>query len=356
MKRIIQIVLFLSVFFFGFLALNYYIFFRIGTLLDVSKTIIYALVFLFAISYPAATLLERTVSHTITRIFYAVSSVWMGISFFLLFILIGYEIANLFFNIPPFTAGIVIIIIATVISAYSIINGISIAIKEVEIPLQNLRKDMKIVQLSDIHMGAIMNSGFLKKIIEKVNDLNPDLVLITGDTIDGSGELHPYMFDSLNKSKCPVYLVAGNHDVYEGLENVFKVLETTNIKILQDEMVEFEDIQIIGVNYSFERQYLKKVLSQLEIDKSKPSILMYHLPSEVKDANEAGIDLQLSGHTHKGQFFPFTFLGRLVFPYFNGLYEYNETRLYVSQGTGTWGPPIRLGSRNEITLINLKKK
>jgi predicted MPP superfamily phosphohydrolase len=120
-------------------------------------------------------------------------------------------------------------------------------------------------------------------------------------------------------------------------------------------MVEIHGIQIIGVDYSYEKNHLEKVLLQMEIDKSKPSILMYHVPTEIEAANNAGINLQISGHTHKGQLFPFNFLGRIVFPYFNGLYEYNGTSLYVSQGTGTWGPPMRFGSRNEITLIELKK-
>ena len=164
------------------------------------------------------------------------------------------------------------------------------------------------------------------------------------------------MFNAIDKLKCPVFLGIGNHDVYEGLDNVLEVLKTTNIGILMDEMIEVQGIQIIGINYSFEQNHLKNVLSQLKIDKSKPSILMYHVPTGIEAANAAGVDLQISGHTHKGQFFPFNYLGRLVFQYFNGLYEYNGTHLYVSQGTGTWGPPMRLGSRNEITLIKLKKE
>ncbi len=356
MKRIIQMAMFMSVFFFGFLALNYYIFYRMGMLLDLSKTTVYSLIFVFAISYPAATALERAVSHIITRIFYTISSVWMGISFFVLFLLLGYEILKFIFNIPPFTAGIGIMALASVISVYAIANSMSLETKEVEINIPNLKRDMKIVQLSDIHMGSIRNSGFMKKIVEKTNTLNPDIVLITGDTADGSAKLHPYMFNSINNLKAPVFLVIGNHETYEGLDNVFEVFKTTNIEILRNEIVEFEGLQIIGVDYSIERNYLKKILPQIEIDKFKPSILMYHVPTEVETTNEYGINLQLSGHTHKGQLFPFNFLGRLFFPYFNGLYNYNGTQLYVSQGTGTWGPPMRLGSRNEITLIKLKKE
>lgn len=353
--RIIQLAIFISVIFVVLLALNYFIFFTMGNLLNLSTTTIYSLVFLFAISFPAATILERTVSHAFTRAFYTFSSAWMGISIFVIFILIGYEILNLIFYIPPFTAGIGIIALASIISAYSILNSISLEIKDVEINIPTLKRNMKIVQLSDIHIGSIRNSGFIKKIVEKTNTLNPDIVLITGDTIDGSAKLHPHMFNTIDNLKMPVFLVIGNHEVYDGIENVFEVLKTTKINILRDEMVEIQDIQIIGVDYAFEKQHLKKVLSKLEIDQSKPSILMYHVPSELEAANKAGIDLQISGHTHKGQFFPFNFLGRLVFPYFNGLYEYNGTSLYVSPGTGTWGPPMRFGSRNEITLIKLKK-
>lgn len=164
------------------------------------------------------------------------------------------------------------------------------------------------------------------------------------------------MLNAIDDLEAPVFLVTGNHEVYEGLENVLEVLKTTKINILQDEMVEIHDIQIIGVDYSVDTQHLKKVLSRLKIDNSKPSILMTHVPGELETANKAGIDLQISGHTHKGQLFPFNFLGRIVFPYFSGLYEYGGTSLYVSQGTGTWGPPMRFGSKNEVTFIKLKKK
>ena len=355
MKRIIQMAMFMSVFFFGFLILNYYIFSRMGMLLDLSEITVYSSVFLFAIAYPAAAVLERSISHIITRAFYAIASAWMGISFFILILLIGYEILNFIFKIPPFTAGISILAIASVISVYAIINSLYLEIKEVEFKIPNLKREMKIVQLSDMHIGSIRNSGFIKKIVEKTNTLNPDAVLITGDTADGSAKLHPHMFNAINDLKCPVFLGMGNHDFYEGIENVHEVLKTTNITVLRDEIVEFEDLQIIGVDYSLERNYLRKIISQMEIDKSKPSILMYHVPTEIKAASESGISLLLSGHTHKGQFFPFTILGRLVFPYFNGIYNYEETQVYVSQGTGTWGPPMRLGSRSEITSIKLKK-
>jgi len=356
MNRIIQIAMFISVFFVIFLILNSFIFYTVGNLINLSSNSIYFLIFLFSISYPAASILERTVSHILTRAFYTFSSAWMGITIYFVLIIIIYKIFSLIFYIPPFTAGIVIIALTVVISAYAILNSIPVEIKKIEINIPTLKKNVDIVQLSDMHIGSVRNSGFMSKIVKKTNDLKPDIVLVTGDTVDGSAKIHPGMFNAIEKIKAPVFLIMGNHEYYEGLENVLNVLNTLDITILRDEIVEIQDIQIIGVDYSYNKDHLKYTLSKLKIDKSKPSVLMYHVPNELEAANHAGIDLQISGHTHKGQLFPFNLFSRLVFPYFNGLYNYNNTTLYVSQGTGTWGPPMRLGSKNEITQIKLKNQ
>ncbi len=356
MRRIIQLALFLSVFFLGFLAVDYYIFNRLGMLLGVSQTVITILIIVFTAAYPVAAILEGTLSNEFTRIIYTLSATWMGVALVLGYTLLAYEILNFIFDLPSFAAGIGVLVVASTISIYSIINSSYLNIKEIEIPIQNLERELKIAQISDTHIGPTRNSGFMKEIVKKIAPLNPDLVLITGDLVEGTVGLHPSMFDSTNNLKSKIFFVTGNHDIYGGLENVFETLKTTNINVLRNEMVEFEGLQIVGVGYSTQRNYLKTVLPGLKIDKSKPSLLMYHVPIEVEFANEAGIDLQISGHTHKGQIFPLNFFGKLVFPYFNGLYEYNGTQVYVSPGTGTWGPPMRSGSRSEITLINLKKK
>ncbi|MGB9978997.1 metallophosphoesterase [Methanobacterium sp.] len=356
MRRIIQLAVFLSVFFLGFLAIDYYIFNRLGMLLGISQTVVTLLVIVFSAAYPVAAILEGTLSNAFTRIIYTLSATWMGVALILGYTLLAYEIINFVYNIPPFAAGIAVLIVASVISVYSIINSLYLDVKEVEIPIQNLERELRIAQISDTHIGPIRNSGFMKEIVKKVDSLNPDLVLITGDLVEGTVGLHPSMFDSINELKAKIFFVTGNHDMYEGLENVFEVLKTTNMNILRNEVVEFEGLQIVGVEYSTPRNYLKTVLPRLKIDNSKPSLLMYHVPIEVKFANEAGIDLQISGHTHRGQMFPLNLIGKFFFPYFNGLYNYNETQLYVSPGTGTWGPPMRSGSKNEITLITLKKK
>lgn len=356
MKRIVRFVLFAFIFFIGYLALNYYVFYRITTLFGVFMTnSFHFLVFCLTLSYPVAALIERNISNLFTRILYTISSTWIGVLFFLFYFLIVYEIVKIFFNISPLTAGMTIIISTVILSAYSIINGFFIEIKKIEIPLKNLKKEVRIVQLTDIHIGSIRNSGFLERIVKKTNNLNPDIVLITGDMVDGSAQLHKETFSPINELKAPVFFVMGNHEAYEGLNNVYRVLNATKINVLRDEMIEFDGIQLIGVEYSFDGEYLSKVLPEFTIQKTKPSILMHHLPNGLEFSKDLGVDLQLSGHTHNGQVFPFSFIVRLLFSYVNGLYEHNGTYLYVSQGTGTWGPPMRLGSKNEITLIKLKK-
>lgn len=118
----------------------------------------------------------------------------------------------------------------------------------------------------------------------------------------------------------------------------------------------FNGLQVIGIPYSIQRNILDQLLSHLAFDKNLPTILLHHLPSQWDSARIHGIDLQLSGHTHHGQFYPFNFLVKYMFPFWRGLYQKGNKYLYVSAGTGTWGPPMRWGSRNEITVIDLIPK
>ncbi len=355
MRTILRFAGFMSVFFFGFLAVNYCIFYGIAALLKIQPGyIFYSLLIVAVISYPLAAMIERVVSNTATRIFYTGASAWMGISFYLLTFIVIYWLISLFIKVPGEIAGIVIIILTAVLSAYSLVNSLYLDVNEIEIPLKHLKKDMKVVQLSDIHIGSIRNSSYMERIVEKTNALDPEMIFITGDMVDGSARLHTNTFSAINKLKAPVFFITGNHETYEGLDEVFRVLRNTDMKVLRDEMVECKGIQIIGVEYSFDLNHMENVISKLSIKSEQPSIMLYHLPRELKTVSKAGIGLQLSGHTHAGQMFPFNYLVRLMFRYMVGIYKYDSTYLYVSPGTGTWGPPMRLGSRCEITIINLK--
>jgi len=280
----------------------------------------------------------------------------MGVLFLLFSSLLVYELIRLFVVIPKFYAGVGILLLVVLISLYALINASFVITKNVDVTLEGLKSDLKVVQLSDIHVGTVRKTKFLERIVFRTNELNPDVVFITGDLVDGSGPLHKGMFDALKELKAPAFFVIGNHEVYEGLDKVFELLSDTSIKVLRNEVVVFKDVRIVGVDYSESKAYLGNVLEKLDINKTKPAILLFHNPISLDAAANNGIDLQLSGHTHNGQLFPFSLLVKLVYKYSVGLHNYKDMQIYISPGTGTWGPPMRLGSRNEITVINLKSK
>lgn len=350
----ISFALFFLIFIFIYTILNSYVVLRLGGLMEIKRNILYLWIVLVTFSLPIAMYSERIFPNILSRIFYTLAVFWMGILLLTLCSLLIYEIISYFHPLPQ--AGIIISILVSALSIISIINASTIVVKEVEVPIKNLKNKITIVQLSDIHLGTIRNSGFLEKIIKKTNQLDPDIVMITGDLVEGNAGLYKNMFNDFNKLKAPIYFVTGNHEVYEGADKVYAILNDTKVKALRNEVVDFGDIQIIGVEFSEDKDQLKKELEKLNIDETKPAVLMYHYPEGIEEAKKAKIDLQLSGHTHFGQIFPFNLLVMTRFKYIKGLYDLGSMFLHVSPGTGTWGPYMRLGSRNEITLIKLVAK
>lgn len=346
-------IIFLSAFLLIYTGINSYVILRLGGLLGIGSGILYLCIGLVTLSLPLALYVEKIFPNFLSKIFYLLSTLWMGILLFMLPLLLIYEVISLFYIIP--SAGIIIILLVILLSIISIINAIEIEVKEVEVPIKNLKKNITLVQISDVHLGTIRNSGFLKKIVKKINQLDPTIVMITGDMVDGSSRLHESMFDEFNKLNAPIYFVSGNHEVMEGINKVYSLFKNTKIRVLRNEKINFEDFQIVGVEYSEEKGHLKRELEKFKIDKTKLAVLMYHSPEGFENAKKAGITLQLAGHTHNGQIFPFNFVVRLFFKHIKGLYNLGNMFLYVSPGTGTWGPYMRLGSRNEITLLKLIK-
>ncbi len=245
--------------------------------------------------------------------------------------------------------GIAVLAVAAIASVYAMINARILYVTTVHIPAT---VDMDIVQLSDIHLGSV-SGRFLPRVVEKTNALNPDVVLITGDLIDSAHRLDTAAVATLNQLNAPVFFVTGNHERYANIEKVMALLNTTKVKALRNEVVDFDDVQIIGID---NENGVADELRHIEIDPGKFSILLHHRPEGLEAASKAGIDLMLSGHTHSGQIFPFNYYVRRHFRYIKGLYKHKNLYLYVSAGTGTWGPRMRLGSKSEITLIRLGKK
>jgi predicted MPP superfamily phosphohydrolase len=342
-----------SMYFIVFLILNYIIFLGLSFTFNIAKNeLYYLIILLLALSQPLSLLLLRFSSSLLIRALYAASAAWLGISAYILILLAIYLIIGYLVNIPAQTAGILIVGAALIISIYALFNVTRIKIEEINIPF-NIEENIRAVQISDVHIGPIRKEGFVRRMVDKIIELDPEIVFITGDIFDGSTKIDDDILKDFNRIKVPVIFIMGNHDFYQGFDEVNQYMKVANINILYNQVFQFKGVQIIGVPFSWDRKFLEKSITNIDFDKKKPTILLYHLPREFQVAIDAGIDLQLSGHTHAGQFYPFNLFVKLMFPYLRGLYKKEGSYLYVSQGTGTLGPPMRLGSRCEITLINL---
>ena len=283
-------------------------------------------------------------------------------SFFSLVIL---QIIQLKWKLPLIWSGTAALGIAFIVTTAGAVIGSTFIIKETEIGISNLEKELTIMQISDVHLGHQRGRNYLAKIVDETNKRNPDLVLITGDLIDGESAFLPGVLDPLSSFKAPVYFVKGNHEVYSNAERVLNLIREQNVHIIHNEVIETHGIQLIGLDYmkadeetfdmhpSDHTDTVKSILAKILLKNGVPSILMSHSPVGVQYANAAGINLMLSGHTHGGQIFPFSLFAKLSFPFNSGTYQQGNTKVFVSNGAGTFMIRARLGSFNEINLLRL---
>jgi predicted MPP superfamily phosphohydrolase len=237
---------------------------------------------------------------------------------------------------------------------------------EIELPRWPAGRDgYRIVQISDIHIGPILGRAFASRLVERVNALAPDLVAVTGDLVDGrlerlADEVAP--FGGL-RGRDGVFFVTGNHDHYSGADDWAGAISGLGLRVLRNQRVAIGEgehaFDLVGVDDhrgdligARGGEDLDRALAGR--DRARPAVLLAHDPSTFRRAWALGIDLQLSGHTHGGQIWPFGLLVRLVIPTVAGRYAKGSAQLYVSRGTGFWGPPMRLFAPAEITEIVLR--
>jgi len=222
----------------------------------------------------------------------------------------------------------------------------------------------RIVQISDVHIGPILGRDFAAAITERVNALDPDLVAVTGDLVDGSARLladEVAPFSEL-RARHGVFFVTGNHDHYSGASSWAEAVRGLGMRVLRNERVTIGSgdacFDLVGVDdhhahhVGSGREDLARALSGR--DPERPAVLLAHDPATFARARREAVDLQLSGHTHGGQMWPFAHFVRLATPWVAGRYREGRAQLYVSRGTGFWGPPLRLGAPAEITEIVLR--
>jgi len=265
-------------------------------------------------------------------------------------------------------SAIVVIVAVMAVTLFGVLNARRTArVVERDIALRNLPAPLEgfsIVQLSDIHVGPTIKQGYIDAIVKRVNELSPDLVVITGDLVDGSvadltGDIAPLAQVSARHG---VYVVTGNHEYYSGADSWIAEFERLGMKVLLNRHVQLEHsgarLVLAGIaDYSAElfrpSHRSDPVAALAGAPNDVPRILLAHQPRSAKAALEVGCDLQLSGHTHGGQFWPWMHFVRWQQPWVAGLQRVGEMQIYISRGTGYWGPPLRFGAPSEITRIRL---
>jgi predicted MPP superfamily phosphohydrolase len=344
------------------------------------NNVVYWIIFGFlSISFILSEITERLIPGRLSNILTIVGSYWMGVFFYSIIIFLFIDtirIINKSFNFITYSqtqgqmmvsiVGTIILLLLIALLAYGTWNARNPVVREYNITVPKSAgkvNKLNIVMISDIHLGSIISNERLEKMVDDINSLKPDAVFIAGDIIDSN--IGPFlkenMGDTLRKIHAPlgVYASPGNHDYMGGnLDTLVESLNKAGIRMLADETLRVGDsFYVVGRNDASGSRYSgqpRKDINELlaGVDKDLPIILLDHQPIELDKAEASGADIQFSGHTHRGQLYPNQFITGRIFELDWGYLKKGRLNAIVSAGIGTWGPPIRIGSRSEI--VNVK--
>jgi predicted MPP superfamily phosphohydrolase len=322
---------------------------------------------LLSVSLVATSFLAFRYSNLLVRCLYTGAASWLGIFYFLILAAILawilYGLAKLFhFPLDRKILIEVLIGMAFVASLYGFINAAVVRITRINVQLPGPSSPWKgktAVWVSDTHLGQVRNFGFAQKIATMVQDLHPDIIFVGGDLYDGGAVDVDKVIESFSRISAPygTYFITGNHEEFDDNTKYLQAVRRAGMKVLYNEKVELDGLQIIGVDYRDTRREepFRSILKQIGINRQKPSILLKHAPFHLQAARDHGITLQLSGHTHRGQVFLFRFITSRVYQgYDYGLKRFGDLLVYTSSGAGTWGPPVRVDTYPEIVVITFR--
>ena len=277
----------------------------------------------------------------------------MGIGFISFWVVTSLYILSLLAPDFSFIFGILSLIIIILLTLISLYYGTKLFSKEINISSEKIKINKSFVFISDIHLGS-NNSKHLIKIISRIEKYNFDFLLIGGDLIDSS-TVDLSVLNEFKKLDCPIYFVTGNHEYYiKNSSDFIQNLSNYNIHHVSNETTLINNINLIGINDNLSKEKQIEIINK-KINNENFNLLLIHKPSVWVNIRDK-VDLMLSGHTHNGQIFPFNLFLGLQFKYKYGLHNFINSNLYVSSGSGPWGPKMRLGTFNEIILFNLISK
>ena len=320
--------------------------------------------FVLGLSFIVAALLGFRYTNWPVRILYWIAAVWLGLLNFFFWAsclcwlaALAFRLAHLPLDRP--LAADILFGLALLAGIYGLFNARHIRVRRLSIALPGLPASWRgrtALLLSDLHLGNINGVGFSRRMVKMATALLPDIVFIPGDLFDGTRDDPDHMAAPFRALHAPfgVYFATGNHDEFGDVALYNAALTRAGIRVLSNEQVTVDGLHIVGIDFQ-DSTYplrLRLFLESLHLALGEASILLNHMPSRLPTVEQAGIGLQLSGHTHGGQIFPFTFFTRRVFGEFTyGLHRMGGLQVYTSSGAGTWGPPLRAGTHPEVVFI-----
>jgi hypothetical protein len=320
-----------------------------------------------SVSFIAASLLAFRYTNAPLRAFYRAAAVWLGLLSFLFLAAVSswiiFGVARLAGLDVNFHWTVELLFGAAVLTGlYGVFNASWTRITRTTVRLANLPaawRGRRAALISDLHLGHVRNGSFLRRMVRKILREEPDAIFIAGDLYDGTAINAGRAAEPLNKLTAPhgVYFVAGNHEQFGDDGKYLRAITAAGVRVLSNEKVEVDGLQIIGVPYRNATRdgQFASVLHDIRLDRDRASILLTHAPDHPEIAEAAGVSLQLSGHTHVGQFLPWSWMARRIYRQFvYGLSRIGKMQVFTSSGAGTWGPPLRLGSNPEIVVLEFE--
>ena len=327
-----------------------------------------------SVSFVLASLRAWYSHQPLVRVWYTISAVWLGLASYFLWaavlcwIVVG---ADRLFGLgwAPRSIAAVLFTAAAAAGAYGVINAAWLRVTRIKVALPNLPEHWRgrvAALVSDTHLGHVRNSRFIRRVVRILARLKPDIVFLAGDLYDGTAGDFEKLAEPWVELTTPhsppvvpygVYYIAGNHDEFYRDAEYHGPLVAAGVRELNNEKVEVDGLQVVGIHYrdATHPDRYRAVLRKAALDSARPSVLLLHAPYHMEIAEEEGVSLQLSGHTHGGQFFPYTWIARRVWGKFiHGLQQLGDLKIFISYGAGTWGPPMRVGTFPEIVLIHFE--
>ena len=301
------------------------------------------------------------------RVFYTIAAVWVGLMTFCVFAaaacwivlglvrLAGLQVAASQIADVLFTAGILV-------GLYGFVNAAHVRTTRITVKLPNLPPAWRgrvAALVSDLHLGHVRNLHFMQRIVGRLNELRPDVVLIAGDMYDGTAANVTALAGPWSALAVPhgAFFITGNHEEFTGRGKYLEAVSKAGVRVVNNEKIELDGLQIVGVHYreTTDPGYFRTILRGAAISPERASILLVHAPHRLPIAEESGVSLQVCGHTHGGQFPPGSWVaGRVYGRYVHGLNRFGRMLVFTNWGAGTWGPPLRVGTHAEIVLFTFE--